>query len=187
MKPTRFLVTGGCGSIGSGIVFYLLEKGHTVCSLDNNEEALFNQWQKASKKEWQSKPFLGDIRDKKRLEYALKGITHVIHCAALKHVELSEYNPFEAYKSNIQGTNNLVEAAIESGVSKFITTSSDKAVNPTSTMGATKLLAERITIAANCYKGSKDVKFSCVRFGNVWNTSGLVNKYLRGSVKTKNN
>jgi FlaA1/EpsC-like NDP-sugar epimerase len=98
----------------------------------------------------------------------------VFHAAALKHVEINEYNPFEAVQTNVQGTQNLIRAAIEEEVEAFVGISTDKASNPTSVMGATKLLSERLIISANNYKGDKDICFGCVRFGNVLGSSGSV-------------
>jgi FlaA1/EpsC-like NDP-sugar epimerase len=105
---------------------------------------------------------------------AIENIDIVFHAAALKHVELTEYNPFEAVRTNVQGTQNLVRMAVEEEVESFVNVSTDKASNPVSVMGATKLLSERLVIAANAYKGSKDTRFGCVRFGNVLGSSGSV-------------
>jgi UDP-N-acetylglucosamine 4,6-dehydratase len=118
--------------------------------------------------------FLGDVRDECRLKLAMEGVRVVFHCAALKHVNIAEYNPFEAMQTNILGTNNVINASIASEVEQVIITSSDKAVNPTSTMGGTKLLGERLFIAANHYTGGYKTKFACVRFGNVLNSNGSV-------------
>ncbi len=176
----RFLVTGGCGSVGSALVEHLLNAGEIVCSFDHNEDGLFRQLQSlsSSKKEL-FKPFIGDVRDLKRLEQALSGVDYVYHCAALKHVRLCEYNPFEALKTNVDGTNNVVVASINARVKKVVLTSSDKAVNPSSTMGTTKLLAEKIITSGNNIIGSRDIKLSSVRFGNVWNTAGSVAKIFK--------
>lgn len=176
----RFLVTGGCGSVGSALVEHLLNAGEIVCSFDHNEDGLFRQLQalSSSKKEL-FKPFIGDVRDLKRLEQALSGVDYVYHCAALKHVRLCEYNPFEALKTNVDGTNNVVVASINSRVKKVVLTSSDKAVNPSSTMGTTKLLAEKIITSGNNIVGSRDIKLCSVRFGNVWNTAGSVAKIFK--------
>lgn len=171
----RYLVTGGCGSIGSALVEYLLGQGNTVCSFDNSEEKLFNQITHLSPLYASSyKPFLGDVRDYPRLKRAFNNVDYVFHCAALKHVAISEYNPFEALKTNVEGTHNVVEACLNTNVQKLVFASSDKAVNPSSTMGASKLLAERITTSSISYSGSSHFKACCVRFGNVWNTAGSV-------------
>ena len=175
MNCERFLVTGGCGSIGRSLVKTLLKSGHIVCSLDISEDGLFRQNNTFSKFYGSNyKPFLGDIRDKNRLNQALSNVDYVYHCAALKHVALCEYNPFEALKTNVVGTDNLIQACISAGVKKLVFASSDKAVNPSSTMGATKLLAEKLVISSNNYSGSSSFKASSVRFGNVWGSNGSV-------------
>lgn len=174
-KQSRILVTGACGSIGSEIVERLLKDGCTVCAFDQNEDGLFHLDQKfKSKYKDKLKLFIGNIRDEVRLSTAFENIDIVFHCAALKHVYLSEYNPFEAMQTNVIGTNNVVQSAIKANVKKVVFTSSDKAVNPSSTMGATKLLGERILTSANHYSGPHKTRFSSVRFGNVLNTNGSV-------------
>jgi UDP-N-acetylglucosamine 4,6-dehydratase/5-epimerase len=178
----RILVTGACGSIGKALVLKLLEGGNKVCAFDNNEDGLFHLMKEHYSFALNLKIFVGDVRDIERLEQAMDGVEEVYHCAALKHVELSEYNPFEALKTNVNGTNNVINAAIKKSVKKVLVTSSDKAVNPSSTMGTTKLLAEKLTISANNYSGSKDIKFGCVRFGNVWNTNGSVGPIFKNQI-----
>jgi UDP-N-acetylglucosamine 4,6-dehydratase/5-epimerase len=171
----RYLVTGGCGSIGSALIKSLLSSGHTVCCYDINEEKLFYQNNEhLCEYPTTYKPFLGDVRDLSRLERAFRQVDRVFHCAALKHVSISEYNPFEFLKTNVEGTHNVVEACLNTGVQRLVFASSDKAVNPSSTMGATKLLAERIVTSSASYRGASDFKAACVRFGNVWNTNGSV-------------
>jgi FlaA1/EpsC-like NDP-sugar epimerase len=117
---------------------------------------------------------VGDIRDKERLKRAMEGIDIVFHAAALKHVPLCEYNPFDAVKTNILGTQNVLNVALDEEVEKVIVISTDKAANPVNVMGATKLLAERLTLSANSYKGNRKTVFSCVRFGNVLASRGSV-------------
>lgn len=168
------LVTGGCGSIGSHLVTEILEQDPSVVRvLDNNEEGLFGLQQKLGA-EAPVRYLLGDVRDQDRLELAMEDIDVVFHAAALKHVTLNEYNPFETVQTNVQGTQNLIQAALEEEVESVVAISTDKASNPTSVMGATKLLSERLIIAANTYKGSRDTRFGCVRFGNVLGSSGSV-------------
>lgn len=169
------LVTGGAGSIGSVIVEKLLEesKAKQVRIFDQNEEAIFNLSLKFSKKR-NSRFFVGSVRDKERISWALKDVDFVFHTAALKHVALNEYNPFEAIKTNILGTENVVMACLDNKVRKFINISTDKASTPTSTMGASKLMAERITTAVNYYKGRSLTVCASVRFGNVLASSGSV-------------
>lgn len=168
------LITGGCGSVGGAVVRQLLGlEVKTVRIFDNNEYGLFEMQNRYSD-EGRLRFLVGDVRDKTRLQYALKGIDVVFHAAALKHVPLCEYNPFEAIKTNVMGTQNVVEAAIEEGVDRVLVISTDKAVNPVNTMGATKLLCEKLVVAANAYKGPVKTRFSCVRFGNVLNSKGSV-------------
>lgn len=171
----RILITGACGSVGSSLGKFLLQNGHTLCLLDNSEDGLFRLGEELKRLNLTNfRLFHGDIRDKNRLIRAFRGVDIVFHCAAMKHVELSEYNPFEVVKTNIQGSQNIVEAAIDQSVKKVIFTSSDKAVNPTSTMGATKLVGERLFVAANFQAGGYGPRFSCVRFGNVLNSNGSI-------------
>ncbi len=174
IQGKQILVTGGCGSIGSKITERAFDLGaDTVRVLENNESGLFNLKHELSESE-RLRCLLGDIRDRDRLRLAMEDIDIVFHAAALKHVELNEYNPFEAVQTNVQGTQNVVRAALEEEVESLVGISTDKASNPTSVMGATKLLSERLIIAANAYKGNRDTKFSCVRFGNVLGSNGSV-------------
>ena len=156
LKPTykdkTLLVTGGAGSIGSELVRTLLNMGPKVVRvLDNNETGLFDLEQELRSEK--IRLLVGDVRDRERLERAFEGVDIVFHAAALKHVPLCEFNPFDAVKTNVIGTQNALDAAIDEEVDRFIFISTDKAVNPTNVMGATKLLAERLTISANYYKG----------------------------------
>jgi|LGVF01.1.fsa_nt_gb FlaA1/EpsC-like NDP-sugar epimerase len=176
------LVTGGVGSIGSEIVKKVLEyEPGTVRVLDSNETGLFDLEQELQSEK--IRLFVGDVKDKERLKRAIEGVDIVFHAAALKHVPLCEYNPFEAVKTNVLGTQNLIEAAMDEEVENFITISTDKAVNPINVMGATKLLAERLTVSANFYKGGKKTAFSCVRFGNVLDTRGSVIPLFRKQIQ----
>ena len=181
-KDKVILVTGGVGSIGSKIVRRVSEyEPSAVRVLDNNETGLFDL-----KQELQSEKirlFVGDVKDKERLRRAIEDVDVVFHAAALKHVPLCEYNPFEAVKTNVVGTQNLIDVAMDEEVEKFITISTDKAVNPVNVMGATKLLAERLTVSANFYKGERKTAFSCVRFGNVLDTRGSVIPLFRNQIQ----
>jgi UDP-N-acetylglucosamine 4,6-dehydratase len=169
-RDKNILVTGGTGSIGSELVRKILQYNPEVIRIfSNDEDGLFNLEQ-----ELQGHPnlrfLIGDVGNKERLKMAVENIDFVFHAAALKHVPLCEYNPFEAVKTNVIGTQNLIEVVTEA--EKMITISTDKATNPVNVMGATKLLAERLTISANKY--SKKTVFSCVRFGNVLDSRGSV-------------
>ena len=169
----RILVTGGVGSIGSHLVREIFKyEPENIRVFDNNESGLFDLEQELNSVK--IRPLIGDIRDKERLTMAMEGVDIVFHAAALKHVPLCEFNPFDAVKTNVIGTQNVLEGAYAQGVQKVITISTDKAVNPSNVMGATKLLSERLTISANSYRGKKRTIFSCVRFGNVLNSRGSV-------------
>lgn len=170
----KILITGGTGSIGSALVKKLIKYDPAIIRVFSNDENGLFLLEHELKKYPNLRFLLGDVRDKERLRRALEDIDIVLHAAALKHVPLCEYNPFEAIKTNIIGTQNLLEAAIDGDVEKVITISTDKAVNPVNVMGATKLLAERLTIAANYYKGPRRMIASCVRFGNVLGSRGSV-------------
>jgi len=177
MKETfankTILVTGGVGSIGSEIVRHLLLFDPAeIRVLDNSEAGLF-KLRNELVNHTNVRYLLGDVRNKERVERAIKGAHIVFHAAALKHVHLCEYDPFEAIQTNVIGTQNLTEAAREAGVERFMLISTDKAANPINTMGATKLLSEKITINANI--GSHNTtRFGAVRFGNVLNSNGSV-------------
>ena len=180
-KDKTILVTGGVGSIGSDIIRKVLEYNPKVIRvLDVNETGLFDLEQELQSEK--IRLFIGDVKDKERLRRAIENVDIVFHAAALKHVPLCEYNPFEAVKTNVIGTQNLIDVAIDEEVEKFIIISTDKAVNPVNVMGATKLLAERLTVSANFYKGWKKTTFSCVRFGNVLDTRGSVIPLFRKQI-----
>ncbi|OGD60457.1 hypothetical protein A3I57_01185 [Candidatus Beckwithbacteria bacterium RIFCSPLOWO2_02_FULL_47_23] len=168
------LITGGVGSIGSELVKKILELNpKQVRIFDNNEFKLFESMQQYQKQQ-NLRFLLGDVRDKDRVNWAMQTVDTVFHTAALKHVALNEYSPFESVKTNVIGTQNLLEAALTHQIETFINISTDKAANPTSTMGASKLLAERLTVGADHYKGRVETVFASVRFGNVLNSSGSV-------------
>ncbi|AEE96759.1 polysaccharide biosynthesis protein [Mahella australiensis] len=169
------LVIGGTGTIGDGIVKKLLKEHnpHVVRIFSRDEYKQFVMQQELAAYT-NVRYLLGDVRDKERLYRAMKGIDIVFDAAALKHVPACEYNPFEAVKTNVLGTQNVIETAIENGVERVIYTSSDKAVSPTNTMGATKLLAERLISAADYHKGGDRPIFCAVRFGNVMGSRGSV-------------
>jgi len=184
-KNKKILVTGGTGCIGSEIAKNLLKyQPQVVRIFSNDEDSTFKMTQELGNHK--NKRFLiGDIRDKERLLLAMEGIDIVYHAAALKHVPLCEYNPFEAIKTNVLGAQNVIETALEKGVKKVINISTDKAVNPVNTMGATKLLAEKLMIDANFYKGRSKTIFSNVRFGNVLFSRGSVIPLFEEQIKNK--
>jgi FlaA1/EpsC-like NDP-sugar epimerase len=192
-RNKKILVTGGTGTIGSEIVRNLLRyKPEVVRIFSNDEDATFRMMHEIDDggnrmmHEIADKRFLmGDIRDKERLMLAMEDVDIVYHAAALKHVPLCEYNPFEAIKTNVIGTRNVIEAAFSNDVDKVVSISTDKAVNPVNTMGATKLLAEKLMIDANEGKGLKRTIFSCVRFGNVLFSRGSVIPLFEEQIRQK--
>jgi UDP-N-acetylglucosamine 4,6-dehydratase/5-epimerase len=173
-KGKRILITGGTGTVGQSLLETLLPERPDVIRIYSRDE--FKQFE--LQQQYQGTPnlrfLLGDIRDYSRLLRAFEGIDYIFHTAALKHVPACEYNPFEAVQTNVVGTQNVIQAALESGVKKVIFTSTDKAISPTNAMGATKLMAERLIVAAEYQKGSSPTVFSAVRFGNVMGSRGSV-------------
>ena len=178
------LITGGSGSIGSYLTEAVLQTNcKAVRILSNNEYELYSIEKKFpnSKK---LRLFLGDVRDKDRLRVAVDGVDIVFHAAALKHVPLCEFNPFDAIQTNVIGTQNMIEVCIQANVEKFVFISTDKAASPLSTLGATKLLAERLTISAMAYRKTltKPIMY-CIRFGNVIGTRGSVLELFLEQIK----
>lgn len=177
------LVTGGAGSIGSELVRQLLDRDPAVVRVfDTNERGVFALRREFGEDE-RLRYLIGDVRDRDRLRMAIEDVDIVFHAAGLKHVELNEYNPFEAVRTNVQGTQNLIRVAMDEEIESVVVVSTDKASHPVSVMGATKLLSERLTIAANTYKGSRDTRFGCVRFGNVLSSAGSVVPTFRNQIR----
>jgi UDP-N-acetylglucosamine 4,6-dehydratase len=175
LNNKTILITGGTGSFGHIFTEILFKKykPKKVIILSRDEFKQHRMHKVFPDTKYPIRYFLGDIRDKGRLCRAFEGVDYVIHAAALKHVPALEYNPMEAVKTNVVGADNIVDAAIDVGVKKVIALSTDKAVNPINLYGATKLVAEKIFIAANSYAGRR-VKFSVVRYGNVVGSRGSV-------------
>ena len=170
----RILVTGGTGSIGSEIVRQLLTKGVEQVRVFARDEGKHATLQSSIGHDKRLRFLIGDVRDKERLMLAMEGVDIVFHAAAMKHVDICERNPFEAVKTNIIGTQNIIECAYALDVKKVIGISTDKAAGPTNVMGTTKLMAERLLLSSYFYKGNKRTTFSCVRFGNVLWSRGSV-------------
>jgi len=183
-KNKIILVTGGTGSLGKALVKKLLKfQPKTIRVFDIDENRLFTMEHEIQVKNDELRFFLGDVRDKSRLRKAAKNVDFIFHLAALKHVMSCEYNAFEAVKTNVLGIQNIIEVALENNVEKVIFTSSDKAANPNNTMGATKLLGERLMTSAQYYRGSKRTIFSSVRFGNVIGSRGSVVDVFKKQIK----
>ena len=177
------MVTGGTGSIGSEIVRRVLQYNPKVVRiLSRDESKQFELEQEIGHLE-NVRFLIGDVREKDRLDRAFEDIDIVFHAAAMKHVPACEYNPFEAVKTNVVGTQNVINAALDNSVEKVIAISTDKAASPINTMGATKLLAEKLIIDANFYKGHRKTVFSCVRFGNVMGSRGSVIPLFEKQIK----
>lgn len=174
IKGKKILVTGGTGSIGSEIVRRLIQFDPNVVRIFSRDETKQFELEQELGSLENIRFLIGDIRDKERLKRAFEGIDIIFHAAAMKHVPACEYNPFEAVQTNVIGTQNIIDAALDAGVEKVVTISTDKAASPFNTMGVTKLLAEKLTIDAHNYKGDRRTIFSCVRFGNVMGSRGSV-------------
>lgn len=185
LKNKKILITGGTGSLGRELVRKILQFNPEVIRIfDVDETEQFEFQQELYEYKDSVRYLIGDVRDKERLARATEDIDIIFHAAALKHVMACEYNPFEAVKTNILGMQNVIDVAIENNVSKTIFTSSDKAVNPSNTMGVSKLMAEKLVTAANTYKGKRDCVFTSVRFGNVMGSRGSVIPLFKRQIKT---
>jgi FlaA1/EpsC-like NDP-sugar epimerase len=180
----KILVTGGTGSIGSTIVRQLLKLKPAAVRLFSRDEHKQFELQQSLNNAPTLRYLLGDVRDLPRLERAMEGIDYVFHAAAYKHVPFCEYNSFEAVKTNVLGTQNVVDAALRQGVSRVLLVSTDKAASPNSVMGATKLLAEKMMTSAMESKGSHKTIFGTVRFGNVLGSRGSVIPLLCNQIRS---
>ncbi len=173
-EKQSILVTGGTGSFGKHFCKLMLEKYHPkVIRVYSRDELKQHEMRQEFGEDW-VRYFIGDVRDADRLERAMEGADIVVHAAALKQVPACEYNPLEAVKTNIHGAQNIIDAAIDTGVKKVIALSTDKAVSPVNLYGATKLCAEKIIIQGNAYSGPRGTRFGCVRYGNVIGSRGSV-------------
>lgn len=172
------LITGGTGSFGKEFTKYVLTRWPDIKRLVIYSRDEQKQFQMAFEYPEQKYPqvrfFIGDVRDFERLKRACHGIDYIIHAAAMKHVHIAEYNPDECVKTNIGGAQNVIRAAFETQVQKVVALSTDKACAPINLYGATKLTSDKLFIAANNIKGTQDVKFSVVRYGNVMGSNGSV-------------
>ncbi|HUJ59755.1 MAG TPA: UDP-N-acetylglucosamine 4,6-dehydratase (inverting) [Kofleriaceae bacterium] len=167
------LVTGGTGSFGKAFVERALASRARKIIVFSRDEQKHYQMERTLD-DRRMRFFVGDIRDRDRLQTALRDVDVVVHAAAMKHVPICEYNPIEAVQTNVQGARNLIEAAMACGVERVIALSTDKAVSPANLYGATKLCMEKLLIAANAYAGDRATRFSIVRYGNVMGSAGSV-------------
>ncbi|ABZ83357.1 polysaccharide biosynthesis protein capd, putative [Heliomicrobium modesticaldum Ice1] len=177
------LITGATGSLGRTLLPKILACQPKTVRLFSRDEAKQYELQQEYAQQAGLRYLLGDVRDKERLKRAMEGVQVVFHLASLKHVPLCEYNPYEAVQTNVVGTQNVIDAALVNYVERVVYTSSDKAVSPTNTMGATKLLAERLISAAQQSRGTRRTVFSAVRFGNVLNSRGSVIEVFKRQIR----
>ncbi len=169
------LVTGGTGSFGKKFIDVMLKEYHPTKLIVYSRDELKQHEMRAGGFDHPSlRYFIGDVRDQQRLQRALHGVDIVIHAAALKQVPACEYNPMEAIKTNVLGSSNVIEAALDAGVKQVIALSTDKAVNPVNLYGATKLCAEKLFVQSNAYAAGSATRYSCVRYGNVVGSRGSV-------------
>lgn len=180
LDDSSVLITGGTGSLGKALLSEILTstKARRIVVFSRDELKQYNlraEFKDDSRIRW----FIGDIRDIERLKRALHGIDYVIHAAALKQVDTGEYNPMEFIKTNVMGSQNLIDASIEAGVKRVVALSTDKASSPINLYGATKLTADKLFIAANNYSFSYGTTFSVVRYGNVMGSRGSVIPFFR--------
>jgi UDP-N-acetylglucosamine 4,6-dehydratase len=178
LRGTRILLTGGTGSFGKEFVRVVLERFPGVERLavySRDELKQYEMAQEFGEDRYPAMRYLiGDVRDRQRLMRAMEGVDIVVHAAALKHVPVCEYNPFEAIKTNVLGAQNVIDCAMDSGVTRVVALSTDKASAPINLYGATKLCSDKLFVAANNYRGSRDIRFSVVRYGNVMGSRGSV-------------
>lgn len=181
LNDKAILITGGTGSFGKAFTKYVLEhyQPRKIIIYSRDEFKQFLMQNEFKQYEDKLRFFIGDVRDRERLTRAFEGVDYVIHAAALKQVPACEYNPAEAIKTNINGAQNVIDAALDSGVKKVVALSTDKAVNPVNLYGGTKLVSDKLFIAANAYAGNKDICFSIVRYGNVAGSRGSVIPFFR--------
>ena len=188
MNGKTILVTGGTGSFGKRFISTVLEQSQPtkviVYSRDELKQFEMQHVSQFAAHEPTMRYFIGDVRDEQRLTRAMEGVDVVVHAAALKQVPAAEYNPFEFIKTNVLGAQNLVEACLDMGVKNVVALSTDKAAAPINLYGATKLCSDKLITAANNIKGSRDLRFSVVRYGNVMGSRGSVVPFFLNKRKT---
>ena len=181
-KNKIVIVTGGTGSVGGEIVRQLLRSDAKQIRIFSRDEHKQHELKHELGADTRLRYLIGDIRDKERLDFAFKGVDICFHAAALKHVPVCEYNPFEAVKTNVIGTQNVIDVALRRNLEKVLAISTDKAVDPASVLGASKLMMERLMTAANATIGDNRTRFASVRFGNVLNSRGSVGELWRKQI-----
>ena len=178
LKDKSILITGGTGSLGQALVKHIFTHHPDVKKLiilSRDEQKQFQMAQKYPEKDYDAiRFFIGDVRDEERLKRAFQGVDYVIHAAAMKHVHIAEYNPEECIRTNVDGAQNVINAALDTGVERVVALSTDKACAPINLYGATKLTSDKLFIAANNIKGVRPIRFSVVRYGNVMGSNGSV-------------
>ena len=178
MNKKSVLITGGTGSLGKALTRRIFDQWpdiHRLVIFSRDEQKQFQMAQQYPSDKYPAiRFFVGDVRDRERLVRAMHGIDFVIHAAAMKHVHIAEYNPSECIKTNVGGAENVIHACLQTGVTKVVALSTDKACAPINLYGATKLTSDKLFVAANNIKGKKAIKFSVVRYGNVMGSNGSV-------------
>jgi len=185
LNNKTILITGGTGSFGNHFTDYVLKhyRPKKIIIYSRDEFKQFHMRNRLMAHDSVIRYFIGDVRDLNRMRRAFDGVDYVIHAAAMKQVPACEYNPNEAIKTNINGAMNVIEAALDMGVKRVVALSTDKAVNPINLYGGTKLVSDKLFIAANAYSGLKDTRFSIVRYGNVAGSRGSVIPFFRSLVE----
>lgn len=180
LSNASILVTGGTGSFGRAFIRHLLDEvGPRRVVIFSRDELKQYEMRAEFKDDSRLRWFLGDIRDVDRLKRAMHGVEFVVHAAALKQVDTAEYNPMEYIKTNVLGSQNVIEASLDAGIRKVVALSTDKASSPINLYGATKLTADKLFVAANNYGAAYDTRFSVVRYGNVMGSRGSVIPFFR--------
>lgn len=188
LSDKHILITGGTGSFGNAFVEAILAKYPRIPRLVIYSRDELKQYEMSQRFNAETYPgiryFIGDVRDADRLKWAMQGIDVIIHAAALKQVPAAEYNPFECIKTNVLGAQNVIDAAMASGVKRVVALSTDKAAAPINLYGATKLCSDKLFVSANNVKGRRDLRFSVVRYGNVMGSRGSVIPFFLDRKKT---
>ncbi|WP_371362960.1 UDP-N-acetylglucosamine 4,6-dehydratase (inverting) [Sporomusa rhizae] len=181
----KILIIGGTGTIGQSLLKYILRENPEVVRVFSRDEHKQFELREQMNQYCNVRYLIGDVRDCDRVERAMQDIDYVFHVAAMKHVPACEYNPYEAVKTNIIGTQNIIKASLNTGVKKVIFTSTDKAIAPTNTYGASKLMAERLIASAQYNSGNHETIFAAVRFGNVMGSRGSVIPLFKSQIADK--